>query len=163
MIVVINTQTLGVSEYNLDWSDLVVDDDGAVCGLAGEDETAGLYALDDEVDDEGNGEAVAPVVATGLMGFGAATPKTAERAYVTSAGAGYLSMVVTASGSRMSGARSVEYGLSGLSDADEVERTVRLGRGVEGQRLAVRLEPWPGVAWRLGGLALRVRPRARNR
>lgn len=158
MIVVINAQTLGVSEYGLDWSDLVVRGDGVVCGLGGAGDEAGLWALDDAA-----GELVAPVVETGELSFGASTPKTALRAYVTAQGGGDLRLEVKATGPSVGGGRTVAYQLAGRALDAPVERAMKLGRGVEGQRLGVRLEPTPGEPWRLDGLALRVQPRARNR
>lgn len=151
MIAVINARTLGVTEYDLDWSD-VIDEDGVVKGLGAD----GIYALAEDGD-----LTPSPMVETGRMDFGATTPKTAERAYVLAQGDDDLALTVIADGP--AGAVEVAYQLPARALDGQTERTVRLGRGLEGQRIGLRLEPAGGGAWSLGGLALRLLARLRNR
>lgn len=127
MIVVVNLNTGGVTEYGLAWTDLAVQS-GVVYGLS----AAGIEALDEDGDTPGDW-----VLETGEMALAPGVSASLRELYLSVTADGPL--LLTATGDQDGGERAVAYNVPALTGTKARDWPVRLAHGVFANAWRVRL------------------------
>lgn len=143
-ITVINTETMAISEYSLEFLD-VISIDGTVYGIT-ED---GIYKLEGQLED-----GPIPYIETGAIDLANGARCNAKKVWLTVATENGLKLTTTA----YSNGEDIvsEYNIVGFPGSQLRERTERLGRGTDGDLWKFRIEAPVGGGWQQSEMSVDI-------